>query len=90
MPGDIIEILPGRYVPKSGTLHKYPAMEQCNLDDSMVEIRVESRDDIQTLPADTVFCQHCYSGPERAAIEHIWEEYHVPVTERGAEESTEK
>lgn len=66
-------VLPGRYVPKSGTLHRYPATEKCNLDDSTSELHVETMRGLKELPADTQFCQHCFNESEMAEIAGIWE-----------------
>lgn len=60
-------ILPGRFVPESGTLHKYPATEQCNLDDTDAEVKVETLADLHALP-DPRLCEHCFTEKEQGEI----------------------
>ncbi len=62
----MVQMLPGRYVPTSGTLHRYPATEQCNLDDTEAEVRVETMAGLSVLPHDTRLCQFCFTDLERA------------------------
>ena len=81
-----LQVLPGRYTPSRGVLHKDPPHENCNLDDTEADIKVATFADIEGLPADTEFCKWCYTGPERQAVEMIWEEGHVPLHERGTSE----
>lgn len=67
-------ILPGRYVPSSKTLHKYPATEQCNLDDSDEETKIETLADVQAIPDDRNLCGHCFNERDREVVEQRWAE----------------
>lgn len=62
----MVQMLPGRFVPNSGTLHRYPATEQCNLDDTDQEVRVETLAGLSVLPHDTKLCEFCFTPAERA------------------------
>lgn len=70
-----VRVLPGFYVPRSGTLHRVEC--QRPVDGAATIMQVETFEDLERLPADTQFCTGCYNGVTRNTIERIWEEGHV-------------
>jgi hypothetical protein len=67
-------ILPGRYVPSSGTLHKDPATERCNLDDTNEDTKITTLADVQALGDEPRLCHNCFDEKERMVVEQRWPE----------------